>query len=168
MYLESINYINGVLPEGFIFDPETAVSPEYQQAFDSPFDDEVPSDQVSGFSQSQMVANGMMNTRGFELQSPEQIAEFLREQNMKKVFLVAEPTNQQDEIIYQAYYYDGNQPKPVLVTNQQDQTVPMIFSVRSIANALNTDGRYDAAFQRSIQGAIDERNDILERYGFSQ
>ena len=168
LYLESINYINGVLPEGFIFDPETAVSPEYQQAFDSPFDDEVPSDQVSGFSQSQMVANGMMNTRGFELQSPEQIAEFLREQNMKKVFLVAEPTNQQDEIIYQAYYYDGNQPKPVLVTNQQDQTVPMIFSVRSIANALNTDGRYDAAFQRSIQGAIDERNDILERYGFSQ
>ena len=44
----------------------------------------------------------------------------------------------------------------------------MIITRRSIANALNTEGRYDAAFQRSIQGAIDERNAILERYGFSQ
>ena len=168
LYLESVNYINNTLPPGFIFDPETSMSPEFLEAFSSPFDEDVPPEQVSGFSQSQMLANGMMNRQGFELRSPEQVAEFLEQQNMKKVFLVAEPTNQQDEIIYQAYYYDGNQPKPVLVENQQGQTVPMIFSVRSIANALNTDGRYDAAFQRSIQGAIDERNAILERYGFSQ
>ena len=93
---------------------------------------------------------------------------FLEEQNMKRVFLVAEPTNQQDEVIYQAYYYDGKQPKPVLVQNQQDQTVPLIFSRRSIATAFNTDGRYDVALQRTLQSGIDERNALLQRYGINQ
>ena len=166
LYFEAINYINNTLPEGFLFDPEVSMSTDFMEIFGSRFDAEVPEDQLAGLS-NRFIERHKSALANLQEKSPEAIKKFLQEQGIKKVFLVAEPTNQQDEVVYQAYYYDGvqGQPKPVLVQNQQDQTVPMIFTRRSIANAFNQDGRYNVALERILREAQEERQEILRKNG---
>ena len=164
LYFEAINYINNTLPEGFIFDPEVSMSKDFLENFSSRFDNPVPEDQLAGLS-NRFLRRYRSQLSQLEEKSPQAVAKFLEEEGIKKVFLVAEPTNQEDEVVYQAYYHDGTQVKPVLVQNQQDQTVPMIITRRSIANAFNQDGRYDEALERILREAQEERQEILRRNG---
>ena len=164
LYFEAINYINNTLPEGFIFDPEVSMSKDFLENFSSRFDNPVPEDQLAGLS-NRFQRRYRSQLSQLSEKSPQAVAKFLEEEGIKKVFLVAEPTNQEDEVVYQAYYHDGTQVKPVLVQNQQDQTVPMIITRRSIANAFNQDGRYDEALERILREAQEERQEILRRNG---
>ena len=160
-YNAAIEYINELLPDGFVFDPNTVTSAEFQRAYGDPRQEIDPTVFTSAAQQRAYYASKAV-------QDANRTQAMVQDLDGGKVILVAYPTASAQETIYQAFVNKNGRLSPVnVVSTEQEGEVPLVFSARSLNNALVEDGVMDGIFEDQIAQGVKKRRALFEKFGLS-
>ena len=160
-YNAAIDYINELLPDGFVFDPNTVTSPEFQRAYGDPRQEIDPTVFTSAAQQRAYYASKAR-------QDANRTQAMVQDLDGGKVILVAYPTASAQETIYQAFVNKNGRLSPVnVVSTKEEDEVPLVFSAQSLNNALVQDGVMDGIFQEDIAVGAAKRRALFETLGLS-
>ncbi len=160
-YSAAVEYINDLLPEGFIFDPETVVG-----GISSAFTNEQPQTFTSGFSISPtpFAANIVTEQDEEAIAIANKAKALMETAKGGRVVLVAYPTASAQETVYQAFVHKNGRLVPVNILDRENVEAPLVFSAQSLNNALAQDGRLDAQFRENIIKLREERRALIEKF----
>jgi len=160
-YNAAIEYINSLLPEGFVFDPNTVTSPEFQRTYGDPREEIDPTTFTSAAQQKAYYASQA-------IQQANRTQAMVQDLDGGKVILVAYPTASAQETVYQAFVQKNGRLTPVnVVSTEQEGEVPLVFSAQSLNNALVQDGVFDDIFEDLIAEGVEKRRSLFEKLGLS-
>ena len=160
-YNAAIEYINSLLPEGFVFDPNTVTSPEFQRTYGDPREEIDPTVFTSAAQQKAYYASQA-------IQQANRTQAMVQDLDGGKVILVAYPTSSAQETVYQAFVQKNGRLTPVnVVSTEQEDEVPLVFSAQSLNNALVQDGVFDDIFEDLIAEGVEIRRSLFEKLGLS-
>lgn len=160
-YNAAIEYINSILPEGFVFDPNTVMSDSFLRTYGDPREVQDP---VTFTSSAQQKAYEALRAT----EAANKGTALAQELDGGRVILVAYPTASAQETIYQAFVQKNGRLTPVnVVSTEQEGEVPLVFSAQSLNNALVEDGVFDDIFEDLIAEGVEKRRSLFEKLGLS-
>ena len=160
-YNAAIEYINTILPEGFVFDPNTVMSREFQRTYGDPREEIDPTTFTSAAQQKAYFASQA-------IQDANRTQAMVQDLDGGRVILVAYPTASAQETVYQAFVNKNGRLSPVnVVSTEQEGEVPLVFSAQSLNNALVEDGVFDDIFEDLIAEGVEKRRSLFEKLGLS-
>ena len=160
-YNAAIEYINSLLPEGFVFDPNTVMSREFQRTYGDPREEIDPTTFTSAAQQKAYYASQA-------IQDANRTQAMVQDLDGGRVILVAYPTASAQETVYQAFVQKNGRLTPVnVVSTEQEGEVPLVFSAQSLNNALVQDGVFDDIFEDLIAEGVEKRRSLFEKLGLS-
>ena len=160
-YNAAIEYINSLLPEGFVFDPNTVMSREFQRTYGDPREEIDPTTFTSAAQQKAYFASQA-------IQDANRTQAMVQDLDGGRVILVAYPTASAQETVYQAFVQKNGRLTPVnVVSTEQEGEVPLVFSAQSLNNALVQDGVFDDIFEDLIAEGVEKRRSLFEKLGLS-
>ena len=160
-YNAAIQYINSILPEGFVFDPNTVMSDSFLRTYGDPREVQDP---VTFTSSAQQKAYEALRAT----EAANKGTALAQELDGGRVILVAYPTASAQETVYQAFVQKNGRLTPVnVVSTEQEGEVPLVFSAQSLNNALVEDGVFDDIFEDLIAEGVEKRRSLFEKLGLS-
>ena len=160
-YNAAIQYINSILPEGFVFDPNTVMSDSFLRTYGDPREVQDP---VTFTSSAQQKAYEALRAT----EAANKGTALAQELDGGRVILVAYPTASAQETVYQAFVQKNGRLSPVnVVSTEQEGEVPLVFSAQSLNNALVEDGVFDDIFEEMLADGVELRRSLFEKLGLS-
>ena len=160
-YNAAIQYINSILPEGFVFDPNTVMSDSFLRTYGDPREVQDP---VTFTSSAQQKAYEALRAT----EAANKGTALAQELDGGRVILVAYPTASAQETVYQAFVQKNGRLTPVnVVSTEQEGEVPLVFSAQSLNNALVEDGVFDDIFEEMLADGVELRRSLFEKLGLS-
>tara|TARA_R100000231_G_scaffold138233_1_gene116146 strand:- start:620 stop:4147 length:3528 start_codon:yes stop_codon:yes gene_type:complete len=151
-YYAAIQYINDLLPDNVVFDPETVVDEQFTEGYNSV--------DAVGAGYAKAYRAGKAKEQAL---SAQQLIKDLPEDGGRAI-LVAYPTASNEEVVYQAFLRKNFRLIPINTTDENGDEAPVVFSARSLNNALVQDGVVDEIFEDLMREHRAERERKMKEY----
>ena len=172
LYYYALNEIQNVLPDGYIFDPESVADEKFYELIGTDSNlihgDEVAEainlkKQQENYTTSAIYPVSPRDIAEASGEKPEPLGPDIEE--LKRVKLVATSLADGD-VRYMAYYLDDSNTFRNVLTLVGDEYVPVVFTANTIRQHLKSKGIQEKLFQENIAPALEKRKALFkERYG---